>query len=142
MTSCPACSLELPSEALFCARCGIRLPGRTTAPAWWVFALFSVGAFLTFYSAVSMVASFYLDPTLSTDQSKRFAGYLVVAFSSLLWGAQIAAIIGMARSRPWGRLLATVACAGWVLTCVGVPVSILVLRELWRVKRSPLRAGR
>jgi hypothetical protein len=42
------------------------------------------------------------------------------------------AIVGLARGRAWGRWVATAACVGWLLTCIGMPVSILVLINLWR----------
>jgi len=130
---CPTCGQALPPHADFCARCGGRLPGRAIA-AWWVLALFSVGAFLMLYSAASTFASLYLDPALAADPSKVTAAYLVIGFSTLLLVVQLVAIVGLARSREWGRVVATVACAGWVLTCVGIPLSIVVLRELWRIR--------
>lgn len=142
MNRCPVCGLQLPPEAIFCARCGVRLPGPRTAPAWWVFAIFSIGAFVAFCWALINGASLYLDPGLSNDASKRATAFLVVVFSTLLWALQIGALLGLARSRPWGRVMATLACAGWFLTCVGIPFSILVLRELWRIRASPLRVGR
>ena len=139
MIHCAACGQALPLEANFCAACGTRLPGRALAP-WWVLALFSLGAFLMLYSAASSVASFYVDPTIGSDPSKTTAAYFVIAFSILLLVVQAIAIVGLARNQAWGRMAATVACAGWVLTCVGIPLSVVVLRELWRIQPAPLRS--
>lgn len=108
---------------------------------WWILALFSVGAFLMLYSAASTIASFYLDSTITADPSKVTAAYFVIAFSAVLLIAQLIAIIGLARNRGWGRMAATIACAGWVLTCIGIPLSIVVLRELWRIRPAAVRSA-
>lgn len=140
MIHCQACGQELPPQANFCARCGVRLSGRSAAP-WWILALFSVGAFLMLYSTASTGASLYLEPSIGADPSKVTAAYLIIAFSAVLSVVQVVAIAGLALKREWGRMAATLACAGWVLTCIGIPLSIVVLRELWRIRPSPARSA-
>ena len=118
----------------------MRLSGRSAAP-WWILALFSVGAFLMLYSTASTGASLYLEPSIGADPSKVTAAYLIIAFSAVLSVVQVVAIAGLAMKREWGRMAATLACAGWVLTCIGIPLSIVVLRELWRIRPSPARSA-
>ncbi len=141
MVPCPACGLELPPYARFCARCGASIPGarRSAGPATatWVLVLFFAGAalaavFALFYGAV------LVSPDLAGAQpgldarELRSAIVIVVLCAASLFVAQLAASIGLLRGRPWGRFLATLVCVAWALTCVGLPLSVLALNSIWR----------
>jgi hypothetical protein len=43
----------------------------------------------------------------------------------------LTAALGLSVAARWGRLLATVVCAMWVLTCVGIPLAIACLVAVW-----------
>lgn len=148
MIRCSACGQELPNHARFCARCGARQPGAGTPPAQvpaWLLALFAVGA------AITAVVGFgytllAIDPQLGGPMPASVdlatAMRLIVGLAAgawLLFVLNTVAIVGLARGRAWGRWVATAACAAWMLTCVGSPLGVLVLINLWRSRPS---AGR
>ena len=51
---------------------------------------------------------------------------------------QMAALVGLALSRDWARVLATIVCVAWSLTCIGLPLSLAVISALWTRKKAPL----
>lgn len=133
--TCWSCGLPLPPGARFCARCGARQrAGGPSAPAW-IFLLFTFGT-LAAAVLVAANAALLIQPPPETDQSQ--AQYLVAgAWALLVYGVllmvlQVAALIGLGRSRDWGRLAATLACLLWCLTGLGLLVSFPVLYQLWR----------
>jgi hypothetical protein len=133
---CPACGLALPAYARFCARCGAP---QETAPLrieTWVIVVLGVGVVLTagvaiLYSAIALYPS-----TASTmDPATLRTGSVILASAlGFLCLLQSAAIAGLVRGREWGRVAATAACVTWSLTCVGVPVAILILTSIWRAR--------
>ncbi|HLQ62474.1 MAG TPA: zinc ribbon domain-containing protein [Candidatus Acidoferrales bacterium] len=142
---CPACGLALPDHARFCARCGRPLDaGRSPAatPAWVLLAL-GVGGGLS-----AAVAALYTGTLLGPDlplsgqvdpARLRLSAILVAAAGWTLLAIQVVAVGGLLRGRAWGRIAATVVGVGWALTCVGLPLAVLMLVSLWR---SPLPANR
>jgi hypothetical protein len=72
-------------------------------------------------------ASSNLDPAVVRTGSEALAG--IAAIVCLVQGA---AIVGLVRGREWGRIMATIACVAWSLTCIGLPVAALVLNSIWR----------
>lgn len=155
--ACPACGLELPLYARFCARCGTPQPARAnTVPApqggylaaalapalapLWVIVLFWVGAACSLALAAvyaSIAASPHL-PDLQADPSQvRTSAILIAGWAVALFGAQIVAAYGLTRRRRWAKVAATLACVGWALTCIGLPVAVFVLAGLWRGRSDP-----
>ena len=65
----------------------------------------------------------------------RSASAVVGAALGILCVLQSVAIAGLVRGREWGRVAATAACVMWSLTCVGLPVAIIILNAIWRGKR-------
>ena len=136
--SCPACGLELPVQARFCARCGTRLPSPGRAVETWVMVVFAVGIVATAAVAV-LYAGVATDPTAASSglstATVRTGSIILAAVLGILCVMQSAALAGLVRGRAWGRVVATVACVMWSATCIGLPVAVLVLNSLWR--RTP-----
>ena len=133
--TCAGCGLVLPAHARFCARCGAPQPQARRGVRAWVLVAFAVGIVVSavgaiIYSAVAIApgqAATNMDPAVIRTGSILLAGALAA-----LCVVQSVAIAGLLRGREWGRVVATVACVAWSLTCVGLPVSIVVLNSIWR----------
>lgn len=65
----------------------------------------------------------------------RLSAGLLVAAGGVMLGLQLGGLIGLALGRRWGRVVATLAAAGWALTCLGLPVAALLLHLVWRTGR-------
>ena len=76
-------------------------------------------------------ASTSLSPT-----TLRTGSVILAASMGALCILQSAAIVGLVRDRDWGRIATTIACVAWTITCVGIPVAILVLNSIWRRKSA------
>lgn len=138
MRACPACGLELPAHARFCARCGASLPAarsRTGGFPPWVLVLLAVGALVSGLAALvygSVLLASDLPAAAGVDPGRaRASAVLLAAAATAMCGLQVAALAGLMRDREWGRVTATLACVGWALTCAGLPLSLLVLNALW-----------
>jgi hypothetical protein len=68
----------------------------------------------------------YTDATVQSSATS-FAVTLLVVFA-----AQLAAALGLTFNQAWGRVLATFVCLAWMVTLIGIPVSILALSAIWR----------
>lgn len=163
---CRQCGLELPDQARFCARCGAALgspdapqlpadpalgtppaapprpPGRR--PRVWLLLVFWIGSVVPLLIAI-IYAVIAVDPTadggasgLNPADVQRSAVFLAVCATVLLV-LQLAAAAALTAGQPWGRMVATVVCALWMLTCVGIPVAVLALSGLWRRSGEPPR---
>jgi hypothetical protein len=141
--TCRVCGLELPSYARFCARCGTRQAAARREVEAWVFVVFGLGVALSAIVSV-LYAVVAIDPagaSTTLDPAVVRTGSAVLAVSlGILCALQIAAIVGLVRGREWGRVLATIACVAWSITCVGLPVAVLVLNSIWRRKPPPATA--
>jgi hypothetical protein len=144
-TRCPACGMHLPAQARFCAGCGVRQPAssqsRSRAGAdVWVLVVFGVGAAVSGAGAF-LYAALAIDPIGAPNSTLdpavlRTGATILAAALGILCVAQVIAVAGLARGREWGRIAATVACVAWCLTCVGLPLSIVVLNSIWRRKAT------
>ena len=101
----------------------------------WVLAVFGLGITVSatvavLYAAIAFYpirASTSLDPvTLRTGSA------ILSAIIGVLCILQAVAVVGLLRGRDWGRVVATIACVAWSITCVGIPVAILVLNSIWQ----------
>jgi hypothetical protein len=104
----------------------VRAPG-------WILATFAAGTGVTAVAAATYGA-WTADPSLqppSAALSGGSTGVLALAAAAMVL-LQSGAIAGLVRGRDWGKILATLACLGWALTCIGLPVSFAVLLSLWR----------
>jgi hypothetical protein len=141
--SCPRCGQDLPAEARFCARCGAPQPSPALSVRPWVLGTFCVGVVVTAVGAL-LYAVLVVDPS-PVPNSTMDAGSVRVAAAAIalalvaLCGLQVAALIGLILDREWGRVAATIACVVWSLTCVGLPLSVLLLNSIWR--RKPAQTG-
>jgi hypothetical protein len=74
----------------------------------------------------------------SGDAGKvRVAATVVALCASSLFVGQLLATIGLTAGWSWARVLATLVCVAWALTCVGLPVALLALNSIWRGGRRP-----
>lgn len=141
--TCPACGLELPGYALYCARCGAPQVTPRRRVDGWVVVVLGIGVVVSaavaiIYSAVAVypgATSSNLNPATLRTGSLVLAGAL-----GILCLLQSAAIAGLVRGREWGRLAATAACVMWSVTCIGLPVALLILTSLWRERPAAIPA--
>jgi hypothetical protein len=106
----------------------------------WVIVVFGFGVALSaivsvLYAVIAIYpagASTTMDPGLVRTGSVALA--LIVGIVCAL---QCAAIVGLVRGAEWGRVVATIVCVAWSLTCVGLPVAALVLNSIWRRRQAP-----
>jgi hypothetical protein len=110
-----------------------------------VFVVFGLGV------AVSAVVSglyavIAIDPagaSTTMDPGVVRTGSVALALiMGILCALQCAAIVGLVRGGDWGRVVATIVCVAWSITCVGLPVAVLVLNSIWRRKPPPATAPR
>lgn len=138
--TCYVCGLELPRHARFCARCGTRQGVAKRDVEAWLYVVFGLGIALSaivsvLYAVIAIypsAASSTMDPTVL-----RTGSVVLAAILGVLCVLQCGAVVGLVRGREWGRVLATIACVAWSLTCVGLPVAALVLNSLWRRRQAP-----
>jgi hypothetical protein len=142
--TCPRCGLELPERARYCARCGIRQPGGAAGspgsrrqPSIWLVLLFWAGCLLPLVLVLAYMVSWIApDPALAgswgitPDQFQMTSAALTIFFFLVLL-LQVTAAWGLTASRSWGRVMGTVVCALWMLTCVGIPISVAALVAIW-----------
>ncbi len=101
----------------------------------WVVVLFWIGAAvsLALGAVYASIAALPRLPDLQADPAQvRTSAIVVAAWAAALFGAQIVAAYGLTRRRSWAMVPATLACVGWALTCIGLPVAVFVLAGLWR----------
>jgi hypothetical protein len=134
--------MRLPDVARFCAGCGGPLPGvrvvRAGAPIW-VLVLMWAGTAVTVCLALLYGIASSADlappgsgPPVGNTGSLRVAAGVVSAAAASLAAGHVIAAIGLMRGRPWSRPLATLVCATWGLTCVGLPIGLLAISAIWR----------
>ena len=139
--TCPACGFALPQHARFCARCGAPQTVRLHSTDTWVLVVFGFGAVLTACVAIlySALAIYPNATTTTMDPATLRTGSVILAsLLGVLCLLQTFAIAGLVRGREWGRVAATAACVIWSLTCLGVPVAVLVLTSIWRSKPASI----
>jgi ABC-type glycerol-3-phosphate transport system permease component len=73
-------------------------------------------------------------------QLRLAATIFALCFASLFVGHVLAAV-GLTVGWSWARLLATLVCVVWCLTCVGLPLGLLVLNAIWRGRPRPAAAA-
>ena len=104
-------------------------------------ALFWAGAGLTLLVAIvyaSILAAPGVAAPAGLDPGQvRGSALLAAGLSSALFAVQVIAAVGLTMGRPGARTPATLACIGWSLTCVGLPLAVLVLARLWRPLSAP-----
>lgn len=111
--------------------------GRRSIPVW-LLVLFWAGAVIPFLLGLIYVVaaanphlanpprSGYSDATVQSSAT-TFAVVLLVVCA-----AQVVGALGLTLNQLWGRLVATFVCVVWMLTLIGLPVSVIALSAIWR----------
>jgi hypothetical protein len=108
----------------------------------WVIVLFALGVVVAaliaiVYTAIALMPGLTAPAGVDPDRLRLSAVVLAIV-GSLLSALQLVALVGLALGRDWGRVLATIACVAWALTCIGLPVSLLVISSLWARRNAPI----
>jgi len=110
----------------------------------WVYVVFGLGIALSAIVSV-LYAVIAIDPAAASTTMDpgvlRAGSVALAAILAVLFALQCAAIVGLVRGAEWGRVVATIVCVAWSITCVGLPVAVLVLNSMWR-RRPPGTAPR
>jgi hypothetical protein len=132
--ACPDCGLALPPYARFCARCGVRLPERPGGTPVWALALLWLGVPIAAAAALAygVAAAPGMADQMGVGAEARSGALVFALAAAALFCVQLAAAVGLTAGRPWAKVAATLACVVWALTCVGLPLALLVLSALWR----------
>lgn len=92
------------------------------------------GAVSFLVAALYTLAALY--PNLSSQPGDlarlRLAATVVALCAASLFVGHVLATIGLTVGWSWARLLATLVCVVWCLTCIGLPLGLLVLNAIWR----------
>ena len=150
LVSCPSCGFALPPHARFCARCGVAQPAPAALPEeapgfpGWVLVLFWLGAAVALLVAI-VYAVVAASPGVAgpggDDARVRLPAAVIALCSASLFVGQLAAAVGLTGARPWARVLATLVCVAWCLTCLGLPLGLLALNAIWRSRPAPAPAN-
>ena len=105
--------------------------------------LFWIGCALTL--GIALVYSLAaLEPQLAGQPGDsgriRVAAAIVALCASSLFVGQLLATIGLTAGWQWSRLLATLVCVVWCLTCIGLPLGLFALNAIWRGRARPAPA--
>lgn len=104
----------------------------------WLLVLFYVGAVVPLFLGLDFVLA-AVDPQLAnrpgsgyTDAQVRSSATIFAAALLVVFVAQLVAAFGLTFNQGWGRVVATFVCLAWMVTLLGIPVSILALSTIWR----------
>lgn len=94
-------------------------------------------------AALYTVAALYPDlaGTPADVGRLRLAATIVALCAASLFAGHVLATIGLTVGWSWARLLATLVCVVWCLTCIGLPLGLLVLNAIWRGRPRPAAAA-
>lgn len=116
---------------------GASMPHRRGAPVWLLVLLYAGAVLPLFFGLDFVLAAF--EPHLAnragsgyTDAQVRSSATMFAVALLVLFAAQLVAALGLTFNQPWGRVVATFVCIAWMLTLVGIPVSVLALSTIWR----------
>ena len=150
LVSCPSCGSALPPYARYCARCGAPQPapatpaGELAAAPVWVLVLFWLGAALALLVAIIygvLAASPDVAGQGGDEARVRLPAAVIALCSVSLFAGHLAAAVGLTGGRPWARVLGTLVCVAWCLTCIGMPFGLLALNAMWRSRAPPAAAN-
>lgn len=104
----------------------------------WLLVLFYAGAVVPLFLGLDFVLA-AVEPHLAnragsgyTDAQVRSSATMFAATLLVLFAAQLVAAVGLTLNQGWGRLVATFVCLAWMVTLLGIPVSVLALSAIWR----------
>ncbi len=93
-----------------------------------------------FYAGLAAQPSLAGVTPAGTDVARlRLTSAALAMVAAAFFGLQVVAVVGLARARPWGRTVGTLACGVWALTCIGLPIALLGLSALWRAPAAEPR---
>lgn len=110
---------------------------RRTVPVW-LLVLFYAGAVVPLFLGLDFVLA-AVEPHLAnragsgyTDAQVQSSATMFAVALLVLFAAQLVGAFGLTFNQGWGRVVATFVCLAWMLTLLGIPVSILALSTIWR----------
>lgn len=114
------------------------VPARRRAAAVWLLVLFYVGAVLPLLLGLIYIVA-AANPHLANPPGSGYSDAMVqssaTTFAVILLAVcalQLVAALGLTLNQLWGRIVATFVCVAWMLTLIGLPVSVLALTSIWR----------
>jgi hypothetical protein len=116
---------------------GVPVRPRRSVPTW-VLVLLYVGAAVPFLLGVVYTVA-AADPHLANQPGSGYSDAAVQSSATtfavallVVFAAQLIAALGLTFNQPWGRVLATFVCLAWMVTLIGIPVSVIALTAIWR----------
>ncbi len=110
---------------------------RRTVPTWVLVLLYLGAAVLLLLGLVYTVAA--ADPHLANQPGSGYSDAAVHSSATtfavallVVFAAQLISALGLTFNQPWGRVVATFVCLAWMVTLIGIPVSVLALTAIWR----------
>lgn len=104
----------------------------------WLLVLFYAGAVVPLFLGLDFALA-AADPHLAnppgsgyTDAQVRSSATMFAVTLLVLFAAQLVAAFGLTFNQAWGKVVATFVCIAWMITVLGIPVSILALTTIWR----------
>lgn len=104
----------------------------------WLLVLFYAGAAVPLFLGLDFVLA-AAEPHLAnppgsgyTDAEVRSSATMFAVTLLVVFAAQLVAAFGLTFNQAWGKVVATFVCIAWMLTLLGIPVSILALSTIWR----------
>ena len=116
-----------------------RVPARPkrAVPVWLLVLLYAGTAVPLFLGLDFVLAA--ADPHLAnppgsgyTDAEVRSSATMFAVTLLVISAAQLAAAFGLTFNQAWAKVVATFVCIAWMVTVLGIPVSILALAAIWR----------
>lgn len=109
----------------------------------WIILLFWLGSAvplvlgLTYLVAWVAPSEQMVQLTGATAAQLRVTAGVATIYCTVLLVVQLVAALGLTLARDWARPVASVACALWTITCIGIPVCVAVLTTIWGRGRTP-----
>lgn len=110
---------------------------RRMVPLWLLILLYAGAAVPLFFGLDFVLAA--VEPHLANGPGSGYSDAQIrstsTVFAAVLlaqFAAQLVAALGLTLHQAWGKLVATFVCLVWMLTLLGIPVSIVALSAIWR----------
>ncbi len=110
---------------------------RRMVPTWVLVLLYAGAAVPLLLGLVYTVAA--ADPRLANQPGSGYSDAAVQTSATtfavtllVVFAAQLISALGLTFNQAWARVVATFVCLAWMVTLIGIPVSVLALSAIWR----------